>query len=132
MRVRKICLRCHSILMMIMLSGLWCNLPVIASQQAYIDAIKADAEEFSTGTFNPPVDSPWIATDPVATDVSKRKGEGLDAFAEFLQAKFPGTYLFYQRLPVEFQHKVHEEYLATGDTDRVKKSVFRYLSDRRR
>lgn len=113
-------------------SCLLCSLSVIASQQDYIEAIKADVHEFSSGSFDPPVDSLWVGADSLTIERAEKKHEGLDAFSDFLKAKSPGTHIFYQKLPVQFQQKVHEEYLATGDLERAKKSVFKYLGDLRK
>lgn len=109
-----------------------CSLSIVASQQEYIEAIEADVDEFSSGTFESPEESSWVGSDLKENGGSTKKTESLESFSVFLKKESPGTYIFYKKLPLEFKQKVLEEYLEIGDIERTKKSILRYATSRRK
>lgn len=113
-------------------SLLFYSMTIVASQQDYIEAIEADVDEFTSGTFDPPKGSKWVDTGLGDNGGAAKKTETLETFAEFLKNESPGTYIFYKKLPLEFKQKVLEEYLAIGDIERTKKSILRYASSGRK
>jgi hypothetical protein len=98
---------------------------VFGVDSSYIDAIEADVAEFTTYEFNPPADSSWLGN----TDSDSTRLKDLNNFSEFLQDKSPGSYIFYQTLPSEYKKRLHKDYLATGDLDRIKQDIFKYTGE---
>ena len=108
--------------------GVFCNLSAFASQQGYVAALKADVAEFSTGTFDPPTGSSWLAS----KQASQEGGDSvisLEAFSAFLKTKSPGTSIFYRQLTLKDRRKVYQDYLEMGDLELTKKQVLRFASD---
>ena len=105
---------------------LFCSLAVQASEREYLEAIKADMEEFYTHEFKPPAGSPWVVSTDTASGGGESEFETLEAFSRFVQKKSPGSYIFYNKLPAGYQKRVHEDYLATGDLNRMKNNIFRF------
>lgn len=97
-----------------------------AADPGYIDAIKADVAEFTTHEFKPPPDSSWIGSGSEASQNGAAQSMDLDGFSAFLQKKSPGSYIFYEKLPLKYKQKLHGDYLATGDLDRIKADIFKY------
>ena len=95
-----------------------------ASTDDYLEAVKADAEEFFSKEFKPPADSSWAASMAVSDAPGTSQLEGLEGFSDFIKKKSPGSHIFYRKLPPEIQAQVYEEYLTTGDLERTKKSIF--------
>ena len=112
-------------------SCLLCSLSVSAVQQGYIEAIQADVDEFSSGSFQPPAGSSWLGADAVESGGSLNRTVSLEAFSEYLQKESPGTYIFYKKIPLVVRKKVLIEYVEIGDFERTKKSIFRYASSYR-
>jgi hypothetical protein len=114
--------------------SLLCAQSLVASQQEYIDAIKADVDEFSSGEFNPPEGSTWVGSDLHAAGeiANQGKGQDLESFTEFLKEESPGSFIFFNKLPEDLKQKVADEYLEFGDLERTKKSILRYASSRKR
>jgi hypothetical protein len=106
------------------------TVPFIASQahaldQGYIDAVEADVAEFTSHEFHPPANSSWLGgKDNDSTQRADQQG-----FSEFLQSNSPGSYIFYKKLPSNYRMKLHKDYLATGDLDRIKKDIFEYTRE---
>ncbi len=99
---------------------------LFALDSGYIDAVKADVAEFTTQEFLPPEESKWLGS-------GDSSGAGdlddLSGFSRFVQSKSPGSYIFYKKLPVEYQERLHQDYLATGDLDRIKQDIFKYTRE---
>ena len=102
--------------------------PVVASQREYIEAIKADVAEFSSGVFNAPEGNAWIDAAQLTFGAAGKKTESLESFSDFLKTESPGSHIFYKKLPPEFKQKIFEEYLTTGDLERTKKDILKYTS----
>ncbi len=103
-----------------------------ADVNGYIDAVKADAEEFSTGNFTPPEDSPWVANISAQSTAGETPESKLEDFSNFLKEKSPGSYIFYSKLPKDYQTRLHQEYQATGDLEKTKQDIFRYSREVKR
>ncbi|MEJ2403181.1 MAG: hypothetical protein P8171_02655 [Candidatus Thiodiazotropha sp.] len=103
-----------------------------ADVNSYIDAVRADAEEFSTGSFTPPENSPWVAKIPDQSATGDTPQSKLEDFSNFLKDKSPGSYIFYSKLPKDYQTRLHQEYLATGDLQKVKQDIFKYSREVKR
>ncbi|MET0026816.1 MAG: hypothetical protein ABW101_04200, partial [Candidatus Thiodiazotropha sp.] len=98
----------------------------------YIDAVTADVEEFSTGSFNPPEESPWVAKIAGQSAAGGSPQEKLEDFSSFIKEKSPGSYIFYSKLPKEYQTRLHQDYLATGDLEKIKQDIFKYSREVKR
>jgi hypothetical protein len=96
-----------------------------AFDQGYVDAIKADVNEFTTHEFQPPADSDWLG------DKENLSAQLIDlnGFSEFVRYKSPGSYIFYKKLAVEYKNKLHQDYLSTGDLKRLKQDIFKYTRE---
>lgn len=101
---------------------------VQAADKEYLQAVEADVAEFSTNVFEISPDSPWVASlSPTSSSVGQ--GEGLAGFSDFIKSKSPGSFIFYKKLPDEYKNRLHQDYLATGDLDRIKDDIFRYTKE---
>lgn len=99
-----------------------------ALDPGYLDAVEADVAEFTSQTFTPPADTGWLGdTDSEAVQLAD-----LEGFSSFLQQKSPGSYIFYRKLPTEYKEQLHQDYLATGDLDRIKQDIFKYTREVKR
>ncbi|MCU7915500.1 MAG: hypothetical protein KZQ65_06255 [Candidatus Thiodiazotropha sp. (ex Gloverina cf. vestifex)] len=101
---------------------------VHAADSEYLSAVKADFAEFTSNDFEISPDSPWIGS----TEEQPESGGALkdvDGFSAFLQSKSPGSYIFYKKLPTDYKERLHRDYLATGDLDRIKDDIFRYTKE---
>jgi hypothetical protein len=98
---------------------------VYSIDQGYIDAIEADVAEFTIHEFHPPADSEWLGN---TADESAQLMD-LDSFAAFLKSKSPGSFIFYEKLPMEYKNQLHNDYLVTGDLDRIKQDIFKYTGE---
>ncbi|MES9833975.1 MAG: hypothetical protein ABW139_17190 [Candidatus Thiodiazotropha sp. DIVDIV] len=96
-----------------------------AIDSGYVDAVKADAAEFSTNEFLPPANSMWLGDD----ENESAQLVDLQGFSEFISSKSPGSYIFYKKLNDKYRKKLHQDYLATGDLDRVKQDIFKYTKE---
>jgi hypothetical protein len=63
------------------------------------------------------------------TDNRSAQLADLQGFSEYIRSKSPGTYIFYQQLTDEYRSKLHQDYLSTGDLDRVKQDIFKYMRE---
>jgi hypothetical protein len=93
--------------------------------QGYIEAIEADVAEFFTQTFHPPADSSWLGD----TAGESAQLMDLNGFSDYLKDKSPGSFIFYEKLPSEYKKQLHQDYLATGDLDRIKQDIFKYTRE---
>lgn len=98
-----------------------------AAGSGYVEAVEADVGEFATHEFQAPDGSAWIGS-------SNAESEGgqlgsLDGFSRFLLARSPGSHIFYRKLPIDYQERLHRDYLATGDLERIKEEIFRYTRE---
>jgi hypothetical protein len=93
-----------------------------ALDPGYIDAVKADVAEFSTHEYHAVPDSGWQG-DAENTPIQLA---ALQGFSEYIRIKSPGSYIFYKKLTDEYKKKLHQDYLSTGDLDRVKQDIFKY------
>jgi hypothetical protein len=108
--------------------GALLSLPALALDDAYIDAVKADVAEFTTKEFTPPADSGWLGTE----EEEGAQMADLEGFSRFLQQKSPGSFIFYKKLPAEYQKRLHQDYLATGDLERTKDEIFKFTRELKR
>jgi hypothetical protein len=93
--------------------------------QGYIDAIEADVAEFATHDFQPPAGSKWLGES--ANELVQLMD--LESFSLFLKNKSPGSFIFYEKLPVQYKNQLHNDYRVTGDLDRIKEDIFRYTGE---
>ncbi|MES9981211.1 MAG: hypothetical protein ABW107_21035 [Candidatus Thiodiazotropha sp. 6PLUC5] len=100
-----------------------------ASEHEYLQAIKADYEEFSSGVFDPPSDSPWISVQGNSTDNNIPSYENLEDFSAYLKKESPGSFIFYNKLPESYKSRLHQEYLKTGNLEEIKKNIYKYSSE---
>ena len=108
-----------------LLLGSFLSFPARAIDPGYLDAVEADAAEFTSQEFHPPADSTWLG----AGDQTASPALDLAGFESYLQDKSPGSYIFYQKLSFEYQERLHKDYLATGDLDRIKDDIFKYTRE---
>ncbi|MET0067885.1 MAG: hypothetical protein ABW076_16195 [Candidatus Thiodiazotropha sp.] len=108
------------------------NLSAHADTRGYIDAVTADVEEFSSGNFNPPPDSTWVAKISAQNGDAGSPQAKLEDFSSFIKEKSPGSYIFYSKLPKAYQTRLHQDYLATGDLEKVKQDIFKYSREVKR
>jgi hypothetical protein len=99
-----------------------------AIDTGYTEAVKADAEEFSTHEFHPPAESSWLGN----KDSSSSQLADLKGFSDYIRTKSPGSYIFYKKLSDDYKSKLHQDYLSTGDLDRVKQDIFNYTREMKR
>jgi hypothetical protein len=99
--------------------------PAVALDPGYIDAIKADMAEFTSGEFKPPENSTWLES----VNSEEAQLADLDGFSQYLQNKSPGSFIFFNKLPTEYKKQLYKDYLATGDLDRVKDDIFKYTRE---
>ncbi|MEJ2621298.1 MAG: hypothetical protein P8163_13855 [Candidatus Thiodiazotropha sp.] len=99
-----------------------------ALDSGYVEAIKSDVEEFTTHEFHPPAESSWLSN----KDSSSAQLADLQGFSDYIRTKSPGSYIFYKKLSNDYKSKLHQEYLSTGDLDRVKKDIFNYTREMKR
>jgi hypothetical protein len=98
---------------------------VLALDPGYIEAVKADVSEFTTQEFQAPENSAWLGSgDSAAAELADLPG-----FSSYIQKKSPGSYIFYKKLPTEYQQRLYQDYLATGDLDRIKQDIFKYTRE---
>ncbi|MCU7810691.1 MAG: hypothetical protein KZQ77_05575 [Candidatus Thiodiazotropha sp. (ex Notomyrtea botanica)] len=102
---------------------------VQAADREYLLAVEADVAEFDGHVFEIPSDSPWVGSDSQAPILSGGQNGGLDSFSVFIESKSPGSYIFYKKLPEVYKMRLHQDYLTTGDLDRVKDDIFRYTKE---
>ncbi len=107
-------------------------LAATAVDSGYVDAVEADLAEFTTGTFKAPPDSTWVGAEADAAGGAAPAVGDLDGFSSFLRSKSPGSFIFYKKLPVEYQEQLHQDYLATGDLERIKADIFKYTRETKR
>jgi hypothetical protein len=104
------------------LLGCLLPLPALALDPGYIDVIEADVAEFTSGEFKPPENSTWLGS----VNSEEARLADLDGFSRFLQSESPGSFIFYEKLPNDYKEQLHEDYLVTGDLDRIKDDIFKY------
>ena len=119
----------QSLLTLSLLTGLSLGNQLYAVQSGYLDAIKADFDEFNSGVFEPPPESTWIGS--LSTDNSNAglTYENLQDFSLFLKEVSPGSFIFYNKLPTQYKNQLHQQYLKTGNLDEIKKNIFKYSSE---
>ncbi|MCG8489134.1 MAG: hypothetical protein MI756_16805 [Chromatiales bacterium] len=119
----------QSLLTLSLLTGLSLGNQLYAMQSGYLDAIKADFDEFNSGVFEPPPESTWIGS--LSTDNSNAglTYENLQDFSLFLKEVSPGSFIFYNKLPAQYKNQLHQQYLKTGNLDEIKKNIFKYSSE---
>lgn len=97
----------------------------IALDPGYIEAVEADVAEFTTNEFHPPANSGWLG----GADSESLAVMDLTGFADYLKEKSPGSFIFYKKLSNEYRERLHKDYLATGDLNRVKQDIFKYTRE---
>ena len=117
--------RITSRLLFILLSAFLFPIHAYAIDSGYVDAVKADAAEFSTNNFQPPANSKWLGDNDSATT----QIVDLQGFSDFIRTESPGSYIFYKKLSTEHRQQLHQDYMATGDFDRVKQDIFKYTRE---
>jgi hypothetical protein len=105
------------------------NGALFANDSDYLEAIKADYEEFDTGVFIPPPGSSWVSTRNNGSGLPSLSHEKLEDFSSFLREESPGSFIFFDKLPKQYQTQLHQNYLETGNLDEIKKNIFKYSSE---
>jgi hypothetical protein len=108
-----------------LLLGTFLSIPAWAVDPGYLESVEADVAEFGSVEFRPPADSTWLG----AADQEASPLLDLAGFAGYLKDKSPGSYIFYKKLSFEYQERLHKDYLATGDLDRIKDDIFKYTRE---
>ena len=103
--------------------------PLQAAESGYLDAVRADHEEFTTGEFKPPAESTWIGSQSDQAESHNLAYETLEDFSSFLKKESPGSFIFYTKLPEAYQNRLHKEYLTSGNLEELKQSIFKYSSE---
>jgi hypothetical protein len=101
----------------------------LAADKEYLEAVEADVAEFSTKVFEVSPESPWIVSTAASTADNAAQSGGLEEFSAFIKSKSPGSFIFYKKLTDEYKQRLQQDYLATGDLDRVKDDIFRYTKE---
>lgn len=117
-----------SLRLCLVLTGLLGTVSAHAVDAGYVDAVQADVAEFSTGEFQAPDGSSWLG----AADSEAAQMADLATFSSFLQNKSPGSFIFYRKLPTVYKERLHKDYLATGDLERIKQDIFKYTREAKR
>ena len=119
----------QSLLTLSLLTGLSLGNQLYGMQSGYLDAIKADFDEFNSGVFEPPPESTWIGS--LSTDNSNAglTYANLQDFSLILKEVSPGSFIFYNKLPAQYKNQLHQQYLKTGNLDEIKKNIFKYSSE---
>ena len=92
---------------------------VQALDDAYLSAVKADLQEFTTGEFAIG-DNPWGQAASGSADGTA----SLDDFSNFVKEKFRGTYILYSRLPTWKKTQIWQEYVNTGDLGGIRTNIY--------
>ncbi|MBV2090691.1 MAG: hypothetical protein KUF72_07360 [Candidatus Thiodiazotropha sp. (ex Ctena orbiculata)] len=116
----------QSLLLLSLLSCLPIGNQLHAMQSGYLDAVKADYNEFNSGTFEPPPQSTWIGSLSTDTDNDRLGHNDLQDFSLFLKQASPGSFIFYNKLPDQYKDQLHQHYLKSGNLDEIKKAIFHY------
>jgi hypothetical protein len=118
-----------SLLLLSLLASLAVNSQLNAMESGYLDAIKADYNEFNSGSFAPPSESTWIGSAGSDSSTSNLAYEKLQDFSLYLREVSPGTFIFYDNLPAKYKNQLHQQYLKTGNLDEIKKDIFKYSNE---
>jgi hypothetical protein len=103
-----------------------------AADKEYLDAVEADVAEFTSKVFEISPESPWSVSTVANTADDSTQPSGLEDFSIFIKSKSPGSYIFYKKLTDEYKRRLQQDYLATGDLDRIKSDIFRYTKEMKR
>jgi hypothetical protein len=103
-----------------------------AADKEYLDAVEADVAEFTSKVFEISPESPWSVSTVANTSDDSTQPSGLEDFSIFIKSKSPGSYIFYKKLTDEYKRRLQQDYLATGDLDRIKSDIFRYTKEMKR
>ncbi|MEJ2620084.1 MAG: hypothetical protein P8163_07430 [Candidatus Thiodiazotropha sp.] len=103
--------------------------PLNAMQSGYLDAIKADYDEFNSGIFELPAESSWIGSEISDGSNGSLSYEKLHDFALFLKQASPGSFIFFNILPDKYKNQLHQQYLKTGNLDKIKQDIFIYSNE---
>ena len=101
----------------------------LAAEREYLEAVEADVAEFTTEAFEVSPESPWIVSISTDTSGNPAQSGGLEDFSAFIKSKSPGSFIFYKNLTDEYKRRLQQDYLATGDLDRIKDDIFRYTKE---
>jgi hypothetical protein len=93
-----------------------------ASTSDYLEAVRAELEEFDTGKFTLAPGSPWISRADSGVGIADVEG-----FTTFLRRELPGTYILFVRLPPPTRVKIFEEYINTGDLGKARSDIYNLL-----
>jgi hypothetical protein len=97
-----------------------------AMQSDYLDAIKADYDEFNSGIFEAPAETNWIGSIDSDDSNTSLTYEKLEDFELFLKQASPGSFIFFNILPAKYKNQLHQQYLKTGNLDEIKQDIFIY------
>jgi hypothetical protein len=102
-------------------AGIFITGQALALDPGYVEAVEADVAEFTSHQFQAPTGSGWLGDDKTSAQLLDQQG-----FSDFLQSTSPGSFIFYEKLPDKYQKLLHQDYLVTGDLDRIKQDIFKY------
>lgn len=94
---------------------------VLALPDSYLDVVKADVEEFSSGAFVAPGDTAWTGGAEAGADDGTAS---LASFEDFLKNRFRGTYILFRGLSEAQKIQVWQDYVKTGDLGGIRSNIF--------
>lgn len=90
-----------------------------ASSDNYVDAVRADLDEFNGKTFSLSQDNAWTGM------VGENDGTAsLADFETFVKSKFRGTYILFARLPEWKKNEIWQQYVSTGDLGGIRSDIY--------
>lgn len=104
---------------------------VQAATPEYIEAVKLDVNEFQTKVWQEQPNSSWL---PSGSQTSVDGSETLESFGNYLQRRFPGSYILFMKLEKSDQETVWKNYVNTGNLGGIRSDIYslRRQSMRRR
>lgn len=108
----------HRLVIALSLYALSCA--AAAASSAYIEAVRADVNEFSGMRFALPESNTWQRSAAAENDGTA----SLDDFEKFVKSKFRGTYILFARLPEWKKTEIWEDYVSTGDLGGIRSNIY--------
>ncbi len=102
---------------------------VLAASESYIQAVKLDIGEFENDIWVEPPDSEWF---PKSQKFSAGRSDSVASFSAFVQDRFPGSYLLFNKLDDNSQNKVWQNYNKTGDLGGIRSDIYSLWKQARR
>jgi hypothetical protein len=94
---------------------------IFAAEKAYIEAVKLDIDEFTTKIYQEQPDSSWL---PSSQKASVDGSDSIDSFSQFLNKRFPGSFILYKKLSPKDQNTVWKNYVNTGNLGGIRSDIY--------